>query len=200
MLGGPQQHLGYKNEETSLKIGARTIIREHVTMNIGTAAGRGETVVGAGGMFMTGAHVAHDCIVGDNAIFANNATLGGHVTVGDNVFLGGLCAIHQYCRIGSYAFIGGCAAVLMDVIPYASAIGNHARLAGLNIVGMKRRGTPRRTIHQLRSAYRDLFEASGVFAERLDGVASQYGDLDEVRRILDFIRADTHRPLMFPRD
>ena len=95
------------------------------------------------GFFMAGAHVAHDCIVGSNVIFANNATLGGHVVIGDHVFLGGLCAIHQFCRIGSYAFIGGCAAVPTDVIPYASATGNHAQLSGLNIVGMKRRGMQR---------------------------------------------------------
>jgi UDP-N-acetylglucosamine acyltransferase len=197
-IGGPPQHVGYKNENTKLVIGAENVIREHVTMNIGTSAGRGVTIVGDRGYFMASSHVAHDCIVGDHAIFANNAIIGGHVVVEDYVFLGGMAAIHQFCRIGSYAFVGGCAAVTTDIIPYASAHGNHAALGGLNIIGMKRRGMPRETIHALRSAYRLLFAETGTFRTRLAEVEERYGATPEVERILDFIRKDSTRPLMAP--
>lgn len=198
VVGGPPQHLGYRGEDTALKIGADCIIREHSTANLGTPAGRGVTVIGDKCFMMTGAHVAHDCIVGSNVIFANNATLGGHVVVEDGVFLGGLAAIHQHCRIGAYAFIGGCAAVTTDVIPYGSATGNHAELASLNIVGMKRRGMSRVTIHDLRGAYRDLFSDKGSFQERIDAVAKRYAHCSEAMRIVRFIREDTKRPLMAP--
>ena len=198
VIGGPPQHLGYKDEETKLVIGANNIIREQVTMNPGTVAGGGVTQIGDGGFFMVGAHIGHDCTVGDNAIFANNATLGGHVVVGDNVFLGGLSAVHQHCRVGSYTFIGGCAAVVTDIIPYASVMGNHARLIGLNIVGMKRRGLSRPVIHALRGAYRMLFNDNDTFKERVDSVREKYGDIREVMQIIKFVEHDATRALMTP--
>ncbi|MFQ5562749.1 MAG: acyl-ACP--UDP-N-acetylglucosamine O-acyltransferase [Parvularculaceae bacterium] len=198
ILGGPPQHIAYKGEKTALIIGSDNIIREYVTMNPGTVQGRGVTKVGNSGLFMTGAHVAHDCIVGDNVIFANNATLGGHVIVQDYVFMGGLSAVHQYCRIGAYAFIGGCAAVPADVIPYGSAMGNHAYLTGLNIVGMKRRGVSRAAIHDLRAAYRLLFAEEGTFQERLEDAAKLFGEREEVMRIVNFIGEGASRPLMTP--
>jgi UDP-N-acetylglucosamine acyltransferase len=197
-LGGPPQHLGYRGEDTALRIGEDCVIREHATLNLGTPTGRGETVVGDRCFLMTGAHVAHDCLVGSDVIFANNATLGGHVVIEDFVFLGGLCAVHQFCRVGAYAFIGGCAAVPTDVIPYASATGNHAQLSGLNIVGMKRRGMSRAAIHDLRAAYRMLFAPAGSFQERVEAVASTFAHREEVMRIVRFIRTDTRRPLMAP--
>ena len=199
VLGGPPQHLGYKGEDTALIIGENNLIREHVTMNIGTAEGRGETSIGDNGMFMTACHVAHDCVIGSNVIMANNATLGGHVHIGNHVFLGGLCAIHQFCRIGNNAFVGGCAAVPTDIIPYGSAIGNHAYLVGLNIVGMKRSGLDRKIIHALRAAYRDLFSDRGAFEDRLDTVEKAYGGVAQVKSIIDFIRADKKRSIMIPK-
>ena len=200
VLGAPPQHLGYKGEDTRLIIGEDNIIREHVTMNPGTVGGREETRVGSRGLFMTGSHVAHDCIVGDNVVFANNATLGGHVTVEDFVFMGGLCAVHQHCRIGAYSFVGGCAAVPSDVIPYGSVIGNHAHLAGLNIVGMKRRRMDRASISDIRTAYRLMFAPEGTFQERIEDVAQRFADNSEVMRIIDFIKAETSRPLCLPND
>lgn len=200
VLGGPPQHLGHKGEDTRLVLGARNIIREHATMHTGTAMGRGVTLVGDDGLFMTGSHVAHDCVVGNKVVFANNATLGGHVQVGDYVFLGGLCAVHQYSRVGRYAFIGGLAAVTRDVIPYASIWGNHARLEGLNLVGLKRRGVPRESIDHLRSAYRLLFAQEGTFQERLEDVARDFSLWPEVMEIVDFIRSEGNRPLCMPSD
>lgn len=199
VLGGAPQHLGDRGEEARLVVGARTIIREHVTLSRGTAGGRGETRIGADCFLMAGAHAGHDCVVGDHVVFANNATLGGHVTVGSHVFLGGLCAVHQRCRVGDFAMVGGCAAVPSDVIPYGSVIGNHARLAGLNVVGLKRRGATRADVRALRAAYRALFEEDGApFSERVEEVAERFSDSPEAMRIVDFIRADAARALCMP--
>ncbi|PQA85383.1 acyl-ACP--UDP-N-acetylglucosamine O-acyltransferase [Hyphococcus luteus] len=198
VLGGPPQHLGCKGEGSRLVIGAGNIIREHVTMNRGTTAGGGVTRVGDKGFFMTGSHVAHDCQVGDNVIFANGVAVGGHVVIGDHAFLGGLCALHQHCRVGDHAFVGGCAAVTKDIIPFASAVGNHARLVGLNIVGLKRRGFERKTLHDLRAAYRILFFGDDVFKNRLEVVREKYAASAEVMRMLSFVDAGKSRPLMTP--
>jgi UDP-N-acetylglucosamine acyltransferase len=197
-LGGAPQHLAHKGERTRLVIGARNLIREYVTMHAGTKLGRGVTTVGSDGLYMVGAHIAHDCVVGDHIVLANNATLGGHVTMGDYVFMGGLAAIHQHSRIGRHAFIGGLAAVIKDVIPFGSVWGNHAHLEGLNLVGLKRRGFSRETINDLRSAYRLLFAEEGTFQERVDDVARVFAGVDEVMEIIAFIRADASRPLCLP--
>ncbi|MBB5518516.1 acyl-ACP--UDP-N-acetylglucosamine O-acyltransferase [Amphiplicatus metriothermophilus] len=196
VLGGPPQHLGYRGEDTRLVIGADNVIREHTTINIGAPVGGSLTRVGDRGYFMTGAHIAHDCIVGNDVIFANNATLGGHVVVEDGAFLGGLCAIHQHCRIGAFAFIGGCAAVTGDVIPYGSAVGNHARLEGLNIIGLKRRGLSREVIHEMRAAFRLLFAGEGAFQERLAEAERRYAHREEIMRIIAFIKTESRRPIM----
>jgi UDP-N-acetylglucosamine acyltransferase len=197
-LGCPPQHLAYRGEDTGLVVGTDNIIRENVTMNLGTAAGRGVTTVGSRGFFMTACHVAHDCVVGDGVIMANCATIGGHVVIEENAFLGGVCAIHQHGRVGAFAFVGGGATVVADIIPYASAIGNRATLAGLNVVGMKRRGMEREAMHALRAAYRLLFAPERTFKERLADVEKLYGHREEVARIITFIKADATRPLMTP--
>jgi UDP-N-acetylglucosamine acyltransferase len=199
-LGGAPQHLAHKGEDTRLVVGKRNIIREHATMHTGTAGGSGVTVVGDEGLYMVGSHVAHDCVVGDKVVLANNATLGGHVKVGDYVFLGGLSAVHQHTRVGRYTFVGGLAAVTKDVIPYGSVWGNHARLEGLNLVGLKRRGMPRETINDLRTAFRLLFAPEGTFQERLDDVARVFAASPEVSEIVTFIRSDSGRPLCLPQD
>lgn len=198
-IGHPPQHLAYHGEATKLIIGKNNTIREHVTMNPGTAQGRGKTVVGDDGLFMAGAHVAHDCQVGNNVIFANNASLGGHVQVGDFVFLGGISAVHQYSRIGRYAFVGGMAALDGDLIPYGSCMGNRAVLGGLNIIGMRRRKLNRETIHALRASYRMLFSPEGTMMERIEDVMELFSQHGEVMEIIDFIKAESHRPLCTPK-
>jgi UDP-N-acetylglucosamine acyltransferase len=198
VIGGDPQHGGYKGEPVWLEIGADALIREHCSFNRGTPQGGGVTRVGSNGLFMTGAHVGHDAVVGNHVTMANNATLGGHAAIGDKVFLGGLCAIHQFGRVGQGAIIGGLAAVTRDVIPYGSAWGNHAQLHGLNLVGLKRKGYGKDQIRRLLAAFRDLFEAGGVFADRLNGVATTYADLPEIMEVVAFIRADARRPLCLP--
>ena len=199
VLGGAPQHLAHRGEPTRLVVGARNVIREHVTMHTGTAAGRGVTTVGSDGLYMVGSHVAHDCIVGDHVVLANNATLGGHVQVGDHVFMGGLSAVHQWTRVGRHAFVGGLAPVTKDVIPYA-LVGNDAHLEGMNLVGLKRRGFSRDSINDLRAAYRLLFAQEGTFQERVDDVARVFGASQEVMEVVSFIRAEAARPLCLPRD
>jgi UDP-N-acetylglucosamine acyltransferase len=198
-LGGPPQHAGHKGEPTQLSIGARNIIREHVTMHCGTLMGRSVTRVGADGFFMVGVHIGHDCVVGDQVVMANTATLGGHVVVADHVIMGGLSAVHQHTRVGRHAFVGGMAGVNHDVIPFGNVWGNHAHLEGLNLVGLKRRGFRRESINTLRAAYRMLFAEEGTFQERLEDTATAYGASLEVMEIVDFIRADATRPLTTPR-
>lgn len=198
VIGGDPQHGGYKGETVRLEIGEDCLIREHSTFNRGTPVGGGVTRIGKGCLFMTGAHVGHDAVVGDNVTFANHATLGGHTEIGDRVFLGGLCAVHQFGRVGQGAIVGGLAAVTRDVIPYGSVWGNHARLHGLNLIGLKRKGYDKAVIRRLLAAYRDLFEGSGTFAERLDAVEAGYADLSEIKEITAFIRADGKRPLCLP--
>ena len=198
-LGGPPQHAAHKGEvATSLVIGDRNLIREHVTMNVGSSVGTGVTKVGSDGMFYTGCHVAHDCVVGDRVLLTNLATLGGHVVVGDYAIVGGIAGVHQFTRIGRYAFIGAMATVVRDVIPYGSVWGNHAHLEGLNLIGLKRRGFTREQITALRVAYRLLFADEGSFQERVDDVAETYADETHVMEVIDFIRADANRPLCMP--
>jgi len=198
VIGGDPQHGGYKGEPVRLEIGADNLIREHSSFNRGTPQGAGVTRVGSHGLFMTGAHVGHDAVVGDHVVMANNATLGGHARIGDKVFLGGLCAVHQNGRVGQGAIIGGLAAVTRDVIPYGSAWGNHARLQGLNLIGLKRKGYGKDAIRRLLAAYRDLFEGPGLFADRVERVAVDYDDLPEIMDIIAFIREDARRPLCLP--
>ena len=198
VIGGDPQHNGYKGEAVRLEIGADNSIREHCTFNRGTPQDSGVTRVGSNNLFMTGAHVGHDALVGDNVVMANNATLGGHARIGDKVFLGGLCAVHQNGRVGQGAIVGGLAAVTRDVIPYGSAWGNHARLHGLNLIGLKRKGYGKDAVRRLLAAYRDLFEGSGVFADRLKSVENDYADLPEIMEIVAFIREGAKRPLCLP--
>ncbi len=197
-IGTPPQDLKYKGEPSELIVGCNNIIREHVTMSPGTEGGGMVTRVGNNCLFMVGSHVAHDCIIGDHVILVNNATLGGHVSVGDWAILGGLSAAHQFVRIGRHAMIGGMSGVENDVIPYGSVIGNRARLSGLNIVGLKRRGFSRDTIHALRNAYRLLFAPEGTMAERMEDVAEVFHDNEPVMEIVNFIRADASRAICQP--
>ena len=198
VLGGPPQHLAYAGEPTQLVIGDNNVIREHVTMNIGTVRGGGVTRVGSNGFFMIESHVGHDCILGDHVLLTKQATLGGHCLIGDYVIVGGLAAVHQFTRVGRHAMIGGLAAVVKDVIPYGSVWGNHAHLEGLNLVGLKRRGFSRESINTLRAAYRLLFADEGTFQERLADTVETYSSSPEVMEIIDFIRADANRPLCLP--
>lgn len=197
-VGAEPQHLNALGTGTELVIGRNNVIRENATMNRGAESSTGVTRVGDNGYFMAYSHVGHDCKVGDNAIFANCATLAGHVEVADNVYIGGLSAVHQFVRIGNNAIIGGMTGVEFDVIPYGSAFGHRAVLAGLNLVGLKRRGFSRDQIHEMRRGFRALFAQEGTFKDRLNQVAKDFSESKEVMEIVDFARQKSNRGLTMP--
>jgi UDP-N-acetylglucosamine acyltransferase len=199
-LGHAPQDLKYKGERTQLVIGDHNTIREHVTMNPGTVTGVSVTRVGSHCLFMVGAHVAHDCQVDDYVILANNATLAGHVEVGAHSIIGGLAAVHQFVRIGEHAIIGGMSGVEHDVIPFGSVMGERANLAGLNLVGLKRRGFERDSIHALRNAYKMLFEETeGTLAERSQKTRAAFAHVPEVLKMLSFVDDKGARSLCVPK-
>jgi UDP-N-acetylglucosamine acyltransferase len=193
-VGTPPQSVKYRGGPTRLLIGADCDIREGVTMNTGTEDDRGVTEVGDRCCLMVGSHVGHDCKVGSDVTFANNVVLGGHVTIGDYVVFGGQAAVRQFVRIGEGAMVVGLSGVRADVIPFGLVQGPLADLIGLNVVGMRRRGSSKADIHRLRRAYQALFFGAGTFRERLDRVAAQSGDDPLVAKVIAFIRSGT-RPL-----
>jgi UDP-N-acetylglucosamine acyltransferase len=199
-LGHPPQDFKYQGEKTTLTLGKRNILRENVTMHPGTAFDKRATIVGDDGYFMVGAHVAHDCVVGDRVVMANGALIAGSCTIGDHVILSGSTGVVQKSRIGRHAFIGAKAKVSGDVIPYGSVVGHPGHLVGLNVIGLKRRGIPRETIQDLRSAYRLLFAEEGTFQERLDDVGRLFNTNEPVMEIVGFIREASTRSLCMPHE
>ncbi len=195
-VGLAPQDMKYKGEPTRCEIGARTLVREHCTIHRGTATGKGITQVGDDCMLMAVVHVAHDCTLGNHVIVANNAVMGGHVSIADHAVIGGAAAIHQFVRIGRAAMIGGVSGVEADVIPFGSVIGNRARLAGLNIIGLKRRGFDKGQIQSLHTFFRALFKREGVFAQRLEAARARFTDDELVGEVLAFIDAPSHRGLI----
>ena len=195
-VGMAPQDLKYRNEPTRCVVGPRTQLREHCTIHRGTVTGTGITSVGAGCLLMAVVHVAHDCDVGDGVVIANNVVMGGHVSIGPSAVIGGSAALHQFVRIGRGAMVGGVSGVEADVIPFGSVIGNRARLAALNVIGLRRRGADRAGIHALRAAVRDLFSGAGVFADRLASVRATHGDDPLVAEVLAFIDAPSKRGLI----
>jgi UDP-N-acetylglucosamine acyltransferase len=195
-VGLAPQDLKYKGEPTQCEIGARTLVREHCTIHRGTATGTGITRIGSDCLLMAVVHVAHDCRLGSNVIIANNAVMGGHVTIDDHAVVGGAAAIHQFVRIGRAAMIGGVSGVEGDVIPFGSVIGNRARLATLNVIGLKRRGFNKAQIQRLHIAFRNLFGKDGVFAQRLEVTRARFGDDPLVAEVLAFIDQPSHRGLI----
>jgi UDP-N-acetylglucosamine acyltransferase len=199
VLGGVAQIRGDDAPAARLTVGEDCTIREHVTMNLGSARGGGLTSVGRNGYFMAYSHVGHDCHVGDGVTFANGAQLGGHVEIGDGVIMGGLSAVQQFGRVGKGAMIGGVTGVNTDVIPYGIAAGDHAELGGLNLIGLKRRGLPRASINALRAAFRSVFlENDGSIADRARAAKEKW-QVAEVAEIADFILAPAKRPICLAR-
>jgi UDP-N-acetylglucosamine acyltransferase len=198
VLGGGPQYRGDQGIGARLTIGSGNVIREHVTMNGGSLKGGGHTHVGNDGYFMAYSHVAHDCHIGNRVTFANGVALGGHVAIGEGVNIGGLAAVQQYARIGHYAFVGGVTGVPDDVIPYGIVWGDRARLQGLNLIGLKRKGLSRDRIHELRAAFRFIFSNAGHLMERAREGAERWKDVPEAGEIAAFILEDSKRPICTP--
>lgn len=199
-VGHRPQDLKYHGEASRLVIGKRCTIREAATLNPGTEGGGMLTQIGDDCLIMASAHVAHDCIIGNNVVMANYVGLAGHCRVGDNVIFGGMSVVHQFTRVGPHAFIGAQSMIDGDVIPYGMALGNRAALAGLNLVGLKRRGFDREAIHRLRAAYRMIFASEGTLRERVDDAAELFKDDALVQDVVAFIAAAADRPVLLPRN
>jgi len=188
-IGAVPQSLKFEGEETYVKIGRGSIVREFVTIHRGTAFGGGLTEIGEENFLMAYTHVAHDCITGRKVVLSNNATLGGHITIGDYATVGGLVAIHQFVRIGDYAFVGGHTGVVMDIPPYVIASGPRAQLHGLNSVGLKRYGFSQETLVSLKKAYRIIFRTGLTMNEAIERVYAEVEQVPDVVRLIDFIKS-----------
>ena len=200
VLGGDGQIRGNDFADGRLEIGEGCVLREMVSMNVGSKRGHGVTRIGARGYFMANSHVGHDCTVGEDVTFANSVALGGHSEIGDGVIFGGLSAVQQFCRVGKGAMVGGLTGINRDVIPYAMAFGDHAELAGLNLIGLKRRGLSRDTINAMRATFRSVFYGStGGIADRAQEAKVQFSGIAEVAEIVDFILADSKQELCLAR-
>lgn len=188
VLGTDPQDLKYEGEDTKLIVGDGTTIREFATLNRGTRSS-GATIVGSRCLLMAYSHIPHDTRIGDHVIIANAVQMGGHVVIEDWAVVGGVTAIHQFCRIGKHAFLGGASALRKDVPPFMRAAGNPVRLAGLNAVGLERRGFSKETRLQLKRAYRTLFHSDLNVRQGIAEIRAQGDVCEEVEYLLAFIEA-----------
>jgi len=198
-IGQPPQILKYEGEKSETIIGNNNTIREYVTIQAGSRDGGMLTSVGDNCLFMVGAHVAHDCKLGNNIILANYVSLAGHVEVDDYVVIGGLSAIHQYVRIGTHAMIGGLSALVRDLIPFGLASSDRASLEGLNLVGMKRRGFNQQDTLDSVKAIDEIFIGEGTFADRISKISNKYKDNSIVKEIIQFLKEDNSRAFCTPK-
>jgi len=188
-IGTDPQDLKYKGETTHLKIGSDNVFREFVTLNRGTRGGHGITVIGNNNFFMAYSHVAHDCVVGSHVIMANAATLAGHVTVEDHATVGAFSAVHQFCRVGSHAFIGGFSVVTRDALPFIRTVGdrNQAKIYGINIIGLQRKGFSEKCIAELKQVYRICFRSKMSIGDALAKIKETQWDSSEVSTLIEFM-------------
>ncbi|MCE5387168.1 MAG: acyl-ACP--UDP-N-acetylglucosamine O-acyltransferase [Acidithiobacillus sp.] len=188
-IGSAPQDLGYRNEPTGLEIGDDNTFREFVTINRGTVKGGGVTRIGHENLFMAYSHVAHDCQIGSRIVMANAATLAGHVNVEDDAILGGLSAVHQYARVGAHAILGGGTMAPLDIPPFMMAAGNHARLHGINVRGLERRGFSKEQILQIKGAYRLLFRSGKLLEDALAELEQRSRNNAHLLHLLEFLRS-----------
>ncbi|HTQ12407.1 MAG TPA: acyl-ACP--UDP-N-acetylglucosamine O-acyltransferase [Rhizomicrobium sp.] len=198
VIGGEAQIKGNDAPQARLEVGADCVLREGVTLSLGSRKGGNLTTIGDRCFLMAFSHVGHDCHVGDDVTLANGTVIGGHSHIGDGVIMGGLAAVQQFARVGRYAFISGLSGVSADVIPYGIAIGLHVRLGGLNLIGLRRRKVPRANIHALRACFRFIFrEQPGSIHDNARAAAQEarFIEVPEAKEMVDFILADAKRPI-----
>jgi len=196
-IGNDPQDMKYKGEKTKLIIGDNNSIREYSTINPGTIQGGGVTKIGNNNLIMIGAHIAHDCILGDEIVIANNAAIAGHAEIGDNVILGGNCGVHQFTRIGKMAMVGGMTGVSRDIIPYGLSTGNRNILNGINIIGLRRKNIPNKDIISLTEAYKQIFKSENL-TENLKNLENEFQENKLVDEVVEFINKDKKRPICTP--
>jgi UDP-N-acetylglucosamine acyltransferase len=196
-IGSDPQDMKYNGEITKLSIGENNTIREYVTINPGTIQGGGITKVGSNNLIMIGAHIAHDCIVGNSIVIANSAAIAGHAEIGDHVIIGGNCGVQQFTRIGKMAMIGGMTGVSRDVIPYSLSTGNRNYLNGINVVGLRRSKVSNKKIIGLTEAYKKLFKTENL-NDNLNKLNGEFQDNNLVKEVIEFINKDKKRPICTP--
>jgi UDP-N-acetylglucosamine acyltransferase len=187
-IGEMPQDKKYNGEPTRLIVGNHNVIREFVTLNRGTAAGIGETVIGSENIFMAYSHVAHDCIVGNHTVFANAASLAGHVEVGDYAILGGFTTVHQFTQIGSMSLCGLGSAVTQDIPPFSTAAGNRAKTIGINKEGLRRKGFSEDLIRALHQSFRELIKSKVSKEAAFEKLLPLCKAYPEVSEFVDFIK------------
>ena len=187
VVGSISQDLKYRGKKAKLIIGDNNVIREYVTLNLGSSPDR-PTVIGNDNLIMAYAHVAHDCKIGNKVIMANVATLAGHVVIEDRAIIGGLTAIHQFCRMGTLSITGGCSKVTQDIIPYSVADGHPARPCGLNIVGLKRAKFSSSLRLQLNRAFKWLFSSNSSISRALKKIENEIPSSPELSNMINFIK------------
>lgn len=190
-IGEVNQDLKYIGEPTRTEIGDRNRIRENVTIHRGTVQGGSLTKIGNDNLLMVGAHIAHDCVIGNRCILANNATLGGHVSVDDFAIIGGITAVHQFCVIGAHVMVGGCSGVAQDVPPYLIAQGNHATPFGVNLEGLKRRGFSKDAMKAIRQCYKVLYRNGLTLDEAKLEIEKIAAEQPEAQLFVDFFKRST---------
>ncbi len=199
-VGSRPQDLKYQGEETELVIGARNMIRESTSINLGTAHGGGITKIGDDNLFMIGSHIGHDCMIGNSIVFANNAAIAGHVHIDDHVIIGGQAGVIQFARIGRGAMIGAGSLVEADVIPYGLTVGERPFIKGLNYIGMKRKGATRSELNELKKLYERLFDGSESLRGRAEQLLQDYQDNAHAKEMLNFILSKSDRSFLTPKE
>lgn len=187
VVGSPPQDLKFKGERSFLEIGNNNIIREYVTINLGTEKDS-KTIIGNDNLLMAYSHVAHNCVIGNGVIIANAGTLAGHVSIEDRVVIGGLGGVHQFARVGSLAILGGCSKAINDVPPYSMCDGQRAKVCGLNNVGLKRAGVSARVVADLKRAFRILFRSQLSTNHALERIKKEIPQSKELSHLIEFIQ------------
>ena len=188
VIGSQPQDLKFKGEDVFLEIGSNNIIREYCTLNPGTGEG-GKTILGDSNLLMAYSHIAHDCRVGSECVLANNSTLAGHVTIEDKAVVGGIVAIHQFVRVGMLSIIGGCSKVVQDIPPFSTCDGHPARVYGLNLIGLRRKGVSRASIKQIDQAFKLIFNSGLSVKHAIERVEKELAKTEEITYLVNFLKS-----------
>jgi UDP-N-acetylglucosamine acyltransferase len=187
VLGEEPQDRSFAGETTHLVIGRDTTIREHAVIHVGTSKGGGCTRIGDETMILNGVHVGHDSQIGSQVLIASLCAIAGHVRIDDYAVVGGLTGIHQFVRVGESAMVAATSAVSQDVPPFALVAGDRARLSGLNVVGLRRRGFSPEVRRQIHHAYHLVFHSKLRFASAAERVRAEIQGSPEVDRLMEFL-------------
>ena len=187
-IGCEPQDLKFRGEKSDLVIGDNNIFREYVTVSRGTEGGGGETRIGGNNLFMAYTHIAHDCQIGSHVVLANATNLGGHVHVEDRVIVGGMCGIHQFSKLGKMSMLGACTKIVKDVPPFVLVDGNPAKVAGINVVGLRRNGIKPETRDEIKKAYRILYRSNLGVMQAIEQMEQELQGGPEIDHFIRFLR------------